>query len=179
AVLDVATGPGTVARPAALRSGPSGRVTACDLSPAMLAVAKAKTPLEQAAPITYLECAADHLGVPDESFDVVLCQQGLQFFPDRTKALAEMRRALRPGGRAGVSVGCEIEQCPAFEAVAVALGEVFGADTELAYRRGPWGLGDPDELARLFDEAGFTGVEIERRTHSFTFEGGSSQMVAA
>jgi SAM-dependent methyltransferase len=179
AVLDVATGPGTVARPAAMRVGPSGRVTACDLSPAMLAVATAKPPLEGAAPITYLRCAAERLEVSDEAFDVVLCQQGLQFFPDRTQALTEMRRALKPGGRAGVSVWCDIEECPAFEALATGLGDVLGRETDLAYRNGPWGLTDPDELARLFAEAGFAEVRVTRRTVPIVFDGGPPQMVAA
>lgn len=160
AVLDVATGPGTVARVAATRAGPSGTVTACDLSPAMLAVATAKPDLAAAAPITYVECPADKSDVDDEAFNVVVCQQGLQFFPDRHAALTEMRRALKPTGRVGVTVWCGIEHCPPFEALSIALG----ADVQLAYRSGPWGLGSPDELTRLFDEAGFAEVRVERRT---------------
>src|SRR5947208_16889365 len=61
-VLDVACGPGTVARRAAARVGPSGHVTGCDLSPAMLAVAAAKPPVDGGAQITYVECPADGLG---------------------------------------------------------------------------------------------------------------------
>jgi SAM-dependent methyltransferase len=131
-----------------------------------------------AAPITYLQCPAEGLEVSDEAFDVVVCQQGLQFFPDRGRALIEMRRALKPGGRAGVSVWCAIEQCPAFEALATGLGDVLGQETELAFRSGPWGLADPDELARLFDEAGFASVRVVRRTLPVEFDGGPPQMVA-
>jgi len=125
-VLDVACGPGTVARLAAVRVGPSGQVTACDLSPAMLAVAEAKASLADAAPITYRQCPADELAVADQAFDVALCQQGLQFFPDRVAALSEMRRALQPGGRAGVSVWCAIEECPFWDALASAVGSMLG-----------------------------------------------------
>ncbi|HUR22680.1 MAG TPA: class I SAM-dependent methyltransferase [Acidimicrobiales bacterium] len=178
AVLDVATGPGTVARQAAPRVGPSGRVTACDISPAMLAVATAKPVLDGAAPIIYLQCPADALDVSDGTFDVALCQQGLQFFPDRRGALIEIRRALKPAGRVGVNVWCGIEHCRPFEALSIALGAVLGVETQRTYRSGPWGLGDAAELTRLFEEAGFTDVRVERRTLPIIFEGGPAQLVA-
>jgi SAM-dependent methyltransferase len=178
AVLDVATGPGTVARLAAARVGGAGRVTACDLSAAMLALATAKPPVKGGAPITYIECSAEALDVPSDAFDVVACQQGLQFFPDRVPALAEMRRALKPGGRVGASVWCDIQQCPPFEALSIALGTVLGSEAQAAYRRGPWGLGDPEELTRLFEEAGFADVRVDRRTMPICFEGGPAQLVA-
>jgi SAM-dependent methyltransferase len=177
-LLDVATGPGTVARRAAVRIGPLGRVTACDLSPAMLAVAKAKAHLDGAAPIDYLECPADALAFPDAAFDVVACQQGLQFFADRHGARTEMRRALKPAGRVGLNVWCSIEECPPFEALSIALGMVLGPDAQLAYRSGPWGLTDPVEITGLFHQAGFTNVRIERRTLPIVFEGGPAQLVA-
>jgi SAM-dependent methyltransferase len=178
-VLDVACGPGTVARLAAARAGRSGHVTACDFSPAMLGVAAAKAPLEGAADITYRLCPADALDVPDGGFDVVVCQQGLQFFPDRVAALTEMRRAVKPGGRAGVSVWCAIEESPFFVALAGAVGEVFGKEAELGYRAGPWGLTARDELARLFDDAGFTDVRVTRETLPVVFEGGPAQILAS
>jgi len=178
AVLDVATGPGTVARRAAVRAGASGRVSACDLSPAMLAMATAKPPDDGAAPITYLHGPAEALDVPDEAFDLAFCQQGLQFFPDRAGALTEMRRALRPGGRLGVAVWCASRECPPFEAAAVALERVLGDEVARTYRSGPWGLPDPGELGRLVDAAGFTGVEVVRRTLPVVFEGGPSQLLA-
>lgn len=108
-VLDVACGPGTVTRLAAALSGPTGRVTGCDLSPVMLAIAAGLGPVAGGAAIEYVEAPAECLPVPDASFDVVSCQQGLQFFADRPAALAEMRRALRPGGRIGVAVWKRIE----------------------------------------------------------------------
>ena len=112
AVIDVACGPGTVSRLAAAQSGPTGRVTGCDLSPAMLAIAKSREPAADGAPIDYVEAPADRLPVADESFAVATCQQGLQFFPDRLAALAEMRRALRPGGQVGIAVWKRIAECP-------------------------------------------------------------------
>ncbi|HEX9970113.1 MAG TPA: methyltransferase domain-containing protein, partial [Acidimicrobiales bacterium] len=83
-VLDVATGPGTVARVAAARVGPTGSVTGADISEAMLTVARGKPAVADGAPLTWVESPACPLaGVEDGSFDAVTCQQGLQFFPDR------------------------------------------------------------------------------------------------
>src|SRR5262245_17439359 len=93
-VLDVACGPGTVTRIAARRAGSAGRVTGLDLSAAMLAIARAKPALVDAAPVVYVEGRADALGVADAAYDVGTCQQGIQFFPDREVALRELRRAL-------------------------------------------------------------------------------------
>lgn len=177
-VLDVACGPGTVARLAASRVGPSGRVVACDLSPGMLAIAAAKPPLDDSAEIEYRQCPAEDIPVDDETVDVLLCQQGLQFFPDRAGALAEMRRTLKPGGRAGVAVWCDIEECPFWDALASAVGEVLGKELEINFRRGPWGLPEADELERLFDAAGFSDVIVSKRVKPVVFENGSAQLVA-
>src|SRR5262249_49218459 len=94
---DVASGPGTVARVAAKRIGPGGRVVATDISRPMLDVANSKPSSPASAPITYIESPAAPLGVESAAFDFVVCQQGLQLFPDRLAALGEMRRALKPG----------------------------------------------------------------------------------
>jgi SAM-dependent methyltransferase len=177
ALLDVACGPGTVSRLAAQRVGPSGRVTGCDLSPAMLDLARSKASIDECAPIEYLQCSADALDVPDDSFDLVTCQQGLQFFPDRGLALAEMQRVLRPGGRLGVSVWCAIEDCPPFLALATALEEVLGTEVADTYKGGPWGFGDSTVLARLASDGGFTDVEVRRYELPVVFEGGPGQLL--
>ncbi len=177
-VLDVACGPGTVSRRVATRLGPEGRVTACDLSPAMLEVAAGKPALERAAPITYRQCPADELAVPDGAFDIVLCQQGLQFFPDRHEALAEMRRVLRPGGRVGVAVWCAIEENPFWDGLATAVGWILGKEAEIGYRSGPWGLPEADELARLFEGADLDDVAVSRWALPVVFEGGAAQLAA-
>jgi len=96
-VLDVASGLGPVARLAAEAAGPGGRVVASDISAAMLALAAARPADPGWAPIEYLECPASAITARDDSFDAVLCQHGLQFFPDRAAAAGEMRRVARPG----------------------------------------------------------------------------------
>ena len=177
ALVDVACGPGSVARRAAHRAGPSGRVTGCDLSPAMLGLARAKPSLEASAPIDYVECPADALGVADAAYDLATCQQGLQFFPDRPAALAEIRRALRPGGRVGIAVWCAIEECPPFAALEAALGKVLGSDTAAAYRAGPWGFPDGTELGRLVEQAGFAHVDVGKHQLPVVFDGGPMQLL--
>jgi SAM-dependent methyltransferase len=175
AVIDVACGPGTVARLAAARVGPDGTVLGVDFSPAMLATARAKPPVEGGATVEYAEAPADHLPAGDASFDVVTCQQGLQFFPDRPAAVGEIRRVLRPGGRAAIAVWCEVDSSPPFAAVAGAVAEVLGEDPAAMYRGGPWGMGGHavDELCRA---AGFGSVEGERRSLPVALAGGADVM---
>src|SRR6266436_3193552 len=116
AVLDVATGPGTVARLAAARLGSQGRVVATDIALPMLDIARAKPVAAGAARIEYVESPAAPLAAPSGTFDAVLCQQGLQFFPDRPAALREMHRVLKPIGRAAIAVWAEIDRNQIFAA---------------------------------------------------------------
>lgn len=92
-VLDVACGTGVVARSASKRML-QGHVTGLDLNRGMLAVAR--TLINDGAPIEWIEGSALDLAFPDKRFDLVLCQLGLQFFPDPDRALREMRRVLSP-----------------------------------------------------------------------------------
>jgi len=177
-VLDIACGPGTVTRLAAARVGPSGRVVGSDLSPAMLAIAHDKGPVADGAPIEYVEAPADRLPVDDDRFDVVVCQQGLQFFPDKPAAVAEMHRALRSGGRLGVAVWARIEQCPPFAAIAAGVTEVLGEELGARYRGGPWGMPASDELRELVEEAGFADVDVRPQTLPVVFNDGAPQLIA-
>ena len=177
-VLDVATGPGSVARLAAARVGPAGAVTGCDVSPEMIARARAKPPVEGGARIRYEECPADALAVADDAFDVVTCQQGLQFFPNRVAALAEMRRAAKAGARIAIATWCGIDESPFFAALADTLGIVFGDEVAATYRGGPWGLADAGQLAQLAADAGMSEIRVSRRQLPVIFEGGVPQLVA-
>jgi ubiquinone/menaquinone biosynthesis C-methylase UbiE len=177
-VLDVACGPGSVTRMAAHRVGRQGRLLGCDLSAAMLAIGRAKPGLSDAAPIEYVEAPADALPVASESFDVAVCQQGLQFFPDRSAALAEVHRTLRPGGRVGIAVWTAIEDSPVFAAMYEALREATGDELAERYRAGPWGLPEAHELHDLVTAAGFEGVLVNRHTVDVVFEGGPAQFAS-
>lgn len=176
AVLDVACGPGSVTRLAAARVGTRGHLTGCDLSGAMLAIAAAKPPDPAAAPIDYVETPADRLPLPDAGFDAALCQQGLQFFPDRPAALAEMRRVLRPGGRVAIAVWSDIGQSPPFAALGAAIRDVAGDELADRFRGGPWGLSSAEELGALLERAGFLQPRVGQRALPVVFEGGPSQL---
>jgi len=171
AVLDVACGPGSVTRILAARVGVTGLVTGCDLSEPMLALARSKPARPDDAPIDYRHASADRLPVPDESYDAVTCQQGLQFFPNRLAALREMHRALRPGGRAGIVVWTPIQNSPPFDALANGVEEVAGEELAERYRNGPFGLTDPRKLRRLLADAGFDAVQICQETLPVNFDG--------
>ena len=176
AVLDVACGPGSVSRVAAECVGAGGRVTACDLSSAMLELARAKPPVEDGAEIEYLEAPADELPVGACSYDAVTCQQGLQFFPDRPAAVTEMLRALRPGGRVGIAVWTEIGRSPAMAAIGDAIEQVAGAELADRYRGGPWGFPDAGPLADLLEQAGFRDVRLSTHVLPVTYEEGAAQL---
>jgi SAM-dependent methyltransferase len=177
-VLDVACGPGSVTRIAAKRVGTGGRVTGCDVSPAMLALARAKPAASEGATIAYLEAPADQLPVEDAAFDVVVCQQGLQFFSDRPAAVAEMHRALGPSGRLGIAVWTDIDRSPPFRALAIGIEDVVGAELANRYRGGPWGFPSGEQLAFLLQEAGFDEVGVATHVLPVTFEDGPAQLAA-
>jgi ubiquinone/menaquinone biosynthesis C-methylase UbiE len=160
-VLDVACGTGVVARLAAQRVGRSGNVVGLDLNPGMLAVAASRTADEPptGAPITWREASAMKMPLPDAAFDIVYCQLGLQFFPDRPAALLEMYRVLVPDGRLGVMVWRGIEHSPGFGILAAALAR--HVSTEAAgIMRAPFALGDAEELRGLIAAAGFRDITI-------------------
>lgn len=178
AVLDVATGPGTVARIAAEQVGPQGRVVGADFSEAMIAIAKAKPAVPRGATVEYVVSPAAPLPVKDETFDVVTCQQGLQFFPDRGAAVREMYRALKPGGRVIAAVWREIALQPHFAAVDAALRECLPAEQVEPFGA-PFRWPSAEALEAAFTDEGFIGVSVEVVRHPVTYEGGVAQLFAA
>ena len=160
-VLDVACGTGVVARLAAERVG-GGRVVGLDLNAGMLAVARS-LPSRTDPPIEWHEGSALGMPFPDAAFDLVFCQLGLQFLPDRPAALREMRRVLAPGGRLALNVYGPIERTPAARALADALDRRFGPGAA-ASKRAEHALDDPGELRGLAEGAGFRGVRVRTAT---------------
>jgi ubiquinone/menaquinone biosynthesis C-methylase UbiE len=175
-LLDVATGPGTLARIAAARLGPTGYVLGTDLSDSMLAIAVAKGDVREGSGIEYRRSPAMPLDAPAGSFDVVCCQHGLQFFPDRHGAMAEMHRAARNGGRLGLAIWAGIELCPPFAALRDAINRVMGVEAAERYADGPWGFYAPSELAEMVTNAGFTDVWVEDVHRPVRFEVGARQL---
>lgn len=159
-VLDVAAGAGGQTLQAARRAGPRGSVLATDSSAAML---DAAAHAARAAGLTNVETRvmdAQHLDLESESFDAVICRNGLMLFPDQPGALAEMCRVTRPGGRVAAYVFSSEERNP-----------YFGLPQRIARRIGglpqpspgtPWqfSLSDQQRLGDLFRAAGLREVEV-------------------
>lgn len=164
-VLDVATGTGIVARLAKERVGPNGAVTGLDLNPAMLAVAGSVAPVPA---IEWKQANAADTSLPDESFDVVLCQQGLQFFPDKAAALKEFHRVLAPGGRFVLSVWRTVEEIPGYGALADALSRYVSEEAG-TFLRVIGSLGDAAELERLLEGAWFVNIEVSPSSGTLIF----------
>lgn len=164
-VLDLACGTGVVARHVAPLVGEEGRVVGLDTSPDMLKVAGAlATP--QGAAIEWHE--GDAASLPDGPFDLILCQQGLQFFPDRRAALIEMHRVLRTGGRVALSTWKGLDHQPLYSTLLNA--EARYLNTSLDIVAGPpFSLGDAAELRRLLEEAEFNDIVIAPVTYGVRF----------
>jgi len=153
-VLDVACGTGVLAREAASQAGPRGFVAGVDASRGMLSVAKTVAPL-----IEWREAKAEALPYPDQRFDAVVSQFGLMFFTDRQRALSEMLRVLKRGGRLAVAVWASLESAPAYAAEVALLERVAGRLAANALRA-PFVLGDTKELKELVAGAGVDKVTV-------------------
>jgi ubiquinone/menaquinone biosynthesis C-methylase UbiE len=165
-VLDVACGTGVVARLAAERMS-SGRVVGLDINAGMLAVARSLSP--GAGPsIEWYEGSALAMPFPDASFDLCLCQFGLQFFPDRPAAMREMFRVLQFGGRAALSVFSAIECTPVTNALADALDRCLRPGAS-SIKRSEHSLADADELRQLAVGHGFRDVSVNTVTQTLRF----------
>jgi SAM-dependent methyltransferase len=132
-----------------------GTATGVDLNDGMLAVAAAAAAGTQPA-IDWHRGDAAALPFPAAAFDVVCCQQGLQFFGDQAAALGEMRRVLSPAGRLAIAVWRPIEHNPAFVPFTEALERNLGTEAA-AMLRSPFGAPDPARLRAMLTAAGFTG----------------------
>lgn len=158
-VLDVACGTGIIARVAAGRMGTAGSIVGVDLNRSMLGLARSLAP-NDGPKIEWEEGDAVALRWPNDEFDVVLCQQGLQFFPDKASALREMHRVLKPSGRLGLAVWRSVSHSPCHLAVGDALGRWVGPEATRRFQV-PFSFGDADALEKVIADAGFQDIDIE------------------
>jgi len=156
-VLDVACGTGVLTREAATRASPGGMVTGLDLAPGMLEVAARLSP-----DIAWQQGSADALPFPEQSFDAVVSQFGLMFFPDPARALREMMRVLVPGGRLAVAVWGSLADTPVYRAEVELAKRHAGANVAEALAA-PFVMGEGTRLADAFRAAGLSDARIERR----------------
>ena len=162
-VLDVACGTGVLARAALNRTGPDGRVVGVDPAPGMLVAAN-----EIESAIDWALCGAEAMEFEDESFDCVVSQFGMMFFPDRQQSAIEMFRVLRPGGSLAIAVWNSVENNPAYGDIISVLKEQVSTEAADALRL-PFSLGNSNDVTTVLEDSGFTGISVDTKTESARF----------
>lgn len=162
-MLDVACGTGIVARLARARMGAAAPVVGVDASPQMLAVARGIEPS-----VDWRQGNATALPLAEgESFSLVTCHQGLQFFPDKPAAIGEMRRALSPGGRVAIGTWRPLDECALFKALHPIAERHLGPVVDARHS-----FGDADAMTRLLSDGGFRDVRVETVAHDIRMPDG-------
>lgn len=170
-VLDLASGTGEPALSLANAVGPQGRVIATDLVPEMLAHARQNAQAQGLLNIDFRLADAEGLPFADAEFDRVTCRFGIMFFPDIPKAMAEIRRVLKPGGRVCFAVFGSLEENPLF---LVNLGPFLKRvkmplpppDAPHIFR-----FADLNKLSTALSSAGFRGVKADKHRVIFPWHG--------
>ncbi|HTS92621.1 MAG TPA: methyltransferase domain-containing protein [Stellaceae bacterium] len=165
-VLDVSTGTGEAARMALPIVGTGGFVVGADISHAMLTGARERLNIP-----SFLPVVADGQALPftEASFDAVVCQLGLQFFPDPARGVGEFRRVLRKGGRVAICVISTPDRAPMWGNLADVLSRFLPELSGVLYLS--FGLHDPNRLEAMLMDAGFSDVRVERTTREDSFDG--------
>ena len=159
ALLDVGCGNGAVALQAALRADYKGQVIGSDIAAALMRLA------EKPTNVTFCQMDAEQLGFPDASFDALTCAFSLFQFPDMGRALAEMRRVLKPGGRLGLS-----NWGPGYFSPVASLQRRLFQEFKLRPLLTNPIVFKPTRLQTLLHEAGFTAVELIKETEQVWFK---------
>ena len=156
-LLDVACGTGIVARVAAPRMAPNGAIAGLDSDPAMIAAAQKFVANPVGVNVTWHCAGAQKMPFEGTTFDIVVCVQGLQYFPDCATALSEIRRVMKGDGRFVAVVWRSLEECKGQYAIAQALER---RNVDAAPIRKAYSWAGPDQVLRYLGEAGFRNVEI-------------------
>jgi SAM-dependent methyltransferase len=155
-VLELAAGTGILTRELAAAL-PAARLVATDLNGAMVAWAAARVPAAD-----WRQADAQQLPLPDAAFDVVVCQFGAMFFPDRPRAYRESARVLAPGGTVLLTVWDRIERSRFPDALVRSLAAVLPDDPPDFVQRIPHGYADPDLISRELAAGGLRARTVER-----------------
>ena len=161
AVLETAAGTGVVTRALSPLLSSGARYVSTDLNQPMLDYAASRQPA--GAGIEWQRADALALPFADKTFDLVCCQFGVMFFPDRAAGYREAKRVLKPGGHFIFNVWDRIEENVFADQITTALAELFPDDPPRFLVRTPHGCHDTTLIRRELEEAGFSGVEIETR----------------
>jgi ubiquinone/menaquinone biosynthesis C-methylase UbiE len=171
-VLDVATGPGIIARRVGQLVGLSGSVLGVDIAEAALEQARQKAAAEGLLQVTFEVADAENLPYESEGFDRVFCSLGLMHFPDAEKALQEFKRVLKPGGKLVVSVWAEEDKAPYISVALRTLSRNFPPPK--VERPSMFRFGNPQMLAKMVEDAGFFMAQTEPVTLDFYFPNAAS-----
>jgi len=158
-VFDLASGAGSQTLSAARRVGAQGHVVASDISETMLQHVRENARAAGLDNVTTLAGAAEDLDLDNESFDAVICRLGLMLFAEPAKALAAVRRALKPGGKIAVVVFTTPATNPFMARPMQILLRHAGKAPPSPGQPGIFSLGAPGVIERLFTGCGFVGVE--------------------
>ena len=158
-VLDVAAGAGEQTITAARRVGPGGYVLATDISPKILDYAALRAREAGLGNVETRVMDGENLEVEPGSFDAVISRVGLIYFPDQQRALAGMRRALRPGGRLAAIVYTTPDKNGFFSTPISIIRRRAQLPPPLPGQPGPFSLGGPGVLEEAYRRAGFTDIQ--------------------
>ena len=165
-LLETAAGSGALTRAMAARLPKTARITATDLNQPMLDLAATLQPNDPR--ITWAACDATNLPFPHATFDAVICQFGVMFFPDKPLAFAEAARVLRKGGTFLFNVWDRIAANDFVATITDVLADRFPADPPVFMARVPHGVFDTKLLTSQLETAGFASVTVKAVDHIST-----------
>lgn len=158
-IVDVGCGTGAAARYAAEAVGSTGKVAAVDMNASMIDVARS-LPVVAGAPIEWHVAQATDLPLEDQSVDVALCAQTLQFLPEKRLSLIEVQRVVKEKGRVAVSLWTPIEDNPYFYTLVETMTRHVGPETAVGLKAA-FALTDAAEIYNLLQESGFGQIEMQ------------------
>ena len=158
-VIDVGCGTGAATRYVANIVSSPGSVTGVDINAGMIEVAKS-LPKVPGMSIDWYECSAFELPFEENTFNVAISAQTIQFLDDRSKALSEMSRVLKPDGLIAISTWRSVERNPYFDALVKAVSKYLGAETAVGLEAA-FTLTSSSEIKKLLAEAGLKNSTVE------------------
>src|SRR5258706_6572782 len=156
-VIDIACGTGLISFRAAAAVGDTGSVLGTDISDKMISSSIETARKENWGNVRFVRMDAEELNVPDNSYEVALCSLGLMYFPDPLKAMKEMHRVLKPGGRGIASVWGQRINCGWAEIFPIVDKRVASEVCPMFFQ-----LGNKQVLQMTFESAGFSDLQSER-----------------
>jgi len=172
--IDIACGTGLVSFPALEKVGKNGFVQATDISDNMVKIGNDTAREKNYGNISFQRMDAEQLNISNGEFDVALCALGLMYFPDPLKALQEMYRVLKPGGRGVAAVWGQRDRCGWAEVFEIVDKRVASEVCPMFFQ-----LGNADMLKRSFEAAGFSNIVVERIKTELIYESGEDACGAA